>query len=38
MPLYDYRCEKCGEVFEVRQSFSDPTLTMHEGCGGKSRG
>jgi putative FmdB family regulatory protein len=34
MPLYDYRCEKCGEVFEVRQSFSDPTLTVHEACGG----
>ena len=34
MPLYDYRCEKCGEVFEVRQSFSDATLTTHEGCGG----
>jgi len=34
MPLYDYRCEKCGEVFEVRQSFSDPQLTVHEGCGG----
>ena len=37
MPLYDYRCEKCGEVFEVRQSFSDPVLTMHEGCGGEVR-
>ena len=35
MPLYDYRCEKCGEIFEVRQSFSDPVLTMHEGCGGE---
>src|SRR5947208_16158806 len=35
MPLYDYRCEKCGEVFEVRQSFSDPVLTVHEGCGGE---
>jgi putative FmdB family regulatory protein len=35
MPLYDYRCEKCGEVFEVRQSFSDPILTVHEGCGGE---
>jgi len=34
MPLYDYRCEKCGEVFEVRQSFSDPELTVHETCGG----
>lgn len=35
MPLYDYRCEKCGEIFEVRQSFSDPVLTVHEGCGGE---
>src|SRR3954453_18961519 len=35
MPLYDYRCEKCGEVFEVRQSFSDPVLKVHEGCGGE---
>ena len=35
MPLYDYRCEKCGEIFEVRQSFSDPVLTVHEVCGGE---
>ena len=35
MPLYDYRCEKCGEIFEVRQSFSEPVLTVHEGCGGE---
>jgi putative FmdB family regulatory protein len=34
MPLYDYKCGKCGQVFEVRQSFSDPLLTTHEGCGG----
>jgi len=34
MPLYDYRCKKCGEVFEVRQSFSDALLTVNEGCGG----
>ena len=34
MPLYDYRCKKCGEVFEVRQRFSDALLTVHEGCGG----
>src|SRR3954452_20949142 len=34
MPLYDYKCGKCGKVFEVRQSFSDPVLTTHEECGG----
>lgn len=34
MPLYDYRCHKCGEVFEVKQKFSDDPLQVHEGCGG----
>lgn len=35
MPNYDYRCAKCGETFEVHQSFSDAPLTKHPGCGGK---
>jgi putative FmdB family regulatory protein len=35
MPLYDYRCHKCGETFEVRQKFSDEPLQTHEGCGGE---
>ena len=35
MPLYEYQCEKCGNVFEVLQRFSDAPLTEHEGCGGK---
>ena len=35
MPLYDYRCHKCGEVFEVRQKFADAILTVHEACGGE---
>lgn len=35
MPLYDYRCHKCGETFEVIQKFSDEPLTTHEGCGGE---
>jgi putative FmdB family regulatory protein len=35
MPLYDYRCHQCGEVFEVRQKFADEVLTVHEGCGGE---
>lgn len=34
MPLYDYRCQTCGTVFEVRQKFEDAPLTVHEGCGG----
>ena len=34
MPLYEYKCEKCGAVFEVRQKFSDEPLHVHETCGG----
>src|SRR5277367_4848406 len=35
MPLYEYRCSKCGQVFEVIQKFADASLTEHEACGGK---
>ncbi len=35
MPLYEYKCEGCGEVFEVRQKFSDEPVLVHEKCGGK---
>lgn len=35
MPLYEYQCSKCGNVFEVIQKFSDEPLTIHEGCGGE---
>jgi putative FmdB family regulatory protein len=35
MPRYDYRCEQCGETFEVKQKFADEPLTVHEKCGGK---
>jgi putative FmdB family regulatory protein len=34
MPLYEYRCSKCSEQFEVLQKFSDAPLSVHEGCGG----
>jgi putative FmdB family regulatory protein len=34
MPLYEYRCEQCGEQFEVIQKFGDEPLTAHEKCGG----
>ena len=35
MPLYEYRCHKCGKVFEVIQKFSDTPLAVHEECGGE---
>ena len=34
MPLYEYKCDKCGEVFEVIEKFSDSPLQLHEKCGG----
>ncbi len=34
MPLYEYKCKSCGDVFEVIQKFSEAPLTLHEGCGG----
>jgi putative FmdB family regulatory protein len=34
MPLYEYKCDLCGESFDVIQKFSDSPLTVHEGCGG----
>ena len=34
MPLYEYKCAKCGDVFELIQKFSDEPVTVHEGCGG----
>ncbi len=36
MPTYEYRCNKCGEHFELFQSFQDEPLKKHPGrCGGK---
>ena len=34
MPLYEYKCERCGKVFEIIQKFSDEPLKVHENCGG----
>src|SRR5437879_12674815 len=34
MPLYEYKCGSCGQVFEIIQKFSDTPLTVHEKCGG----
>lgn len=35
MPLYEYKCSKCNEVFEVLQRFSDAPVKVHDSCGGK---
>lgn len=34
MPLYEYRCSKCGETIEVIQKLSDPPLQNCTKCGG----
>lgn len=34
MPIYEYRCAKCGKTFEVLQKFSDSPLKRHKDCGG----
>ena len=33
MPLYSYRCDKCGVQFEQRQHFTDAPLTHCPECG-----
>lgn len=35
MPTYVYECSKCGDEFELYQSFSEDPLKKHPGCGGK---
>ncbi len=35
MPIYEYKCDRCDNVFEVIQKFVDPPVAVHEQCGGK---
>ena len=37
MPTYEYECDRCHSVFEIRQRISEPALTTHDGCGGSVR-
>ncbi len=37
MPTYEYQCDKCGRIFEVRQRISEPPLETCETCGGAVR-
>lgn len=34
MPVYEYRCEKCGKVHEVIQGVKDAPLSECSDCGG----
>ncbi len=35
MPIYEYRCRKCGHQFEKIRKFSDPPLKKCPECGGE---
>ena len=37
MPTYEYECQGCRRVFEVRQSISAPALTTCDQCGAPVR-
>lgn len=36
MPLYEYRCEKCGKVFEAYKRLSDVAEEVCPACGNRS--
>lgn len=35
MPTYEYKCEKCGNIFEVFQKITDDPVKTCPECGGK---
>jgi putative FmdB family regulatory protein len=37
VPTYEYECDKCRRVFEIRQRISEPALTTCDVCGGSVR-
>ena len=37
MPTYEYQCDACQRVFEVRQRITEAALTTCEACGGPVR-
>lgn len=37
MPVYEYRCEECGQTFELRQKFSDGPVSACTRCGGQAK-
>jgi putative FmdB family regulatory protein len=37
MPTYEYECDACHRVFEVRQRITEEPLTTCDACGGRVR-
>lgn len=35
MPLYEYKCQKCGKTLEAIRKFADAPLTICPHCGGE---
>src|ERR1017187_1027502 len=35
MPIYEYKCHRCGQKFEIRQRISAEPLKTHADCGGE---
>lgn len=35
MPVYEYKCTKCNEQFEIMQKITDDPLTQCSSCGGE---
>jgi putative FmdB family regulatory protein len=35
VPIYEYKCSKCGEVFEAFQKITDQPLTQCKHCRGR---
>jgi putative FmdB family regulatory protein len=37
VPIYEYRCDECGDSFEILQRMADDPLVACEKCGGTLR-
>ncbi len=37
MPIYEYKCEKCGHAFEAKQSIKDVPMEKCPKCGAPLR-
>ncbi|MBN1382403.1 MAG: zinc ribbon domain-containing protein [Deltaproteobacteria bacterium] len=35
MPIYEYKCQKCGKEFDVFQKITDPAVTSCKFCKGR---
>ena len=35
MPIYEYKCQKCGKTTEIMQKFSDQPLSRYPSCTGR---